>query len=346
MMLKYVLFILNMAVIVVTQAQAGSLRQLSRPSFLESSSRVLHKHKWGNPISKSKKGQRQAVAKSLSYHVVPGQIFIGLPNEQKARTVNENFEIQIINLARRQDRWQRISLGLDKQGLRYNRQEAIDGKKFFASDEEIVERGFVTQEALDTDRWMTKGMVALGVTLQSVWGACANSSKPYCIVFEDDFLIQPDLRDKLYDLTKYIGDYPFDVLMLHQNVWGNWSDEEAQKNPYNAEWVERDNPAPIVPSIVGYSAAAYVINGQHAAKKLMRAYSLPLDTSTDVFWWGTYEKNKDRYPESIHTKLTKNKAADDLAVMQTHPLWYKNKCATSSQCTEGNVEVKDSEIAP
>ena len=130
---------------------------------------------------------------------------------------------------------------------------------------------------------------------------------------------------------------------MHQNVWGG-IETENPKNPYNAEWLERNNPAPIVPAIFGFSTAAYIVNGRAAADKLLAASTLPLDAPLDLFWWGTAEGHKKSIPDEMIPMLTHNSHANDLTIMQTHPLWYKGQCATSSNCYNGNPNQKDSEV--
>ena len=48
-------------------------------------------------------------------------------------TVSESFDIFVINLARRQDRWHRVSSDLSAMGLRHKQKIALDGKQFFQS---------------------------------------------------------------------------------------------------------------------------------------------------------------------------------------------------------------------
>lgn len=259
-------------------------------------------------------------------------------------TVNESFDIFVINLARRQDRWRQISTDLSALGLRYKQKIALDGKHLFQSDNDMVRQGLVTQEALDADHALSRGAVALTLTSHEVWEECKKSDKPYCVILEDDMLVGTSLRKKLYDLYNYIDQYkPFDVLLLHQNPWGG-ANPDTQKNSYNAEWVERDNPAPIVPAIFGFSTAAYIINGANSADKLLAASTLPLDAPLDLFWWGTAEGHKKPIPEEMTPMLTLNSHANNLTIMQTHPLWYKGLCATSSNCRNGDPNEKDSEI--
>lgn len=259
-------------------------------------------------------------------------------------TVNENFDIFVINLARRQDRWHQISTDLSTMGLRHKQKIALDGKHVFQSDNDMVRQGLVTQEALDADHALSRGAVALTLTSREVWEECKQSDKPYCVILEDDMLVGTSLRKKLYDIRSHIDNHKtFDVLLLHQNVWGG-RNSDTEKNPYNAEWVERDNPAPIVPAIFGFSTAAYLINGANAADKLLAASTLPIDAPLDLFWWGTAEGHKKPIPEEMTPLLTHNSHANDLVIKQTHPLWFKGLCATSSNCYNGVPNVKDSEI--
>jgi len=267
------------------------------------------------------------------------------PHSAKQQTIDENFAIYVINLTRRLDRWQAIQSRLQAQNLSFSRHEAIDGKAKFPTPQAMIDRGYVDEEAMADDPYLTPGMVALALSAREVWARCRDSGKPYCVILEDDFLVAPDFSERLYHLTHIIRDYNFDVLMLHQNVYGFWSDEKAQQNRYNAEWVARDNPSKIIPSIFGFSAAAYVIDAS-SCDKLLKAYSLPIDASVDIFWWGTAKKHAHYYPEAQFPILTEKSAADDITVMQTHPLWYKNVCATSSQCHDGDPTIKDSEIYP
>ena len=258
-------------------------------------------------------------------------------------SIEEYFDIVTYNLDRRLDRWQALESSMSAQGLNTIRFPAIDGKQEFPTEQYMVENGYVTDEALQRNPYLTKGAVAIGMTSRLVWEYCKDSSKPYCIILQDDILIKPDFKEKLQELTSYIRDYDFDVLMLHQNVYGFWGSEDLQMNRYNAEWVEKDNHEKIVKSIMGFSAAAYIINN-NSAQKLLSAYTLPLDTNADMFWWGTYTANKNILPKSHEKIFTKKVRSNAISVMQTHPLWYKNVCDTTSQCTNGDPSKKDSEV--
>ena len=264
-------------------------------------------------------------------------------NQQQV--IDDNFAIYVINLARRTDRWQTIQSKLQAQNLPYQRHEALDGKKTFPNPQAMVSQGYVDPQAMADDPYLTPGMVALALSARAVWQRCSESGKPYCVILEDDFLLAADFSERLYKLSHIIQRYDFDVLMLHQNVYGFWGSAQDQQNRYNAEWVARDNPDQIIPSIFGFSAAAYVIKAS-SARKLIQAYSLPIDASVDIFWWGTAKKHAHIYPEAQFPILTAKPAADAITVMQTHPLWYRNVCATSSQCHHGDPTVKDSEIYP
>ena len=276
----------------------------------------------------------------------PIQMNKGKPLVVKAKkvAVEDMFDIITYNLDRRSDRWEKMQTAMEEQGLKIERFSAVDGKVEFKDNQYMVEKGLVSEKALKNNKFLTKGAVAIGLTSRQVWEKCKMSSKPYTIILQDDLLIEPDFKHKLEDLTTYIQDYPFDVLMLHQNVYNFWlSDESRQNNAYNAEWIHRDNPAKIVPTIFGFSAAGYIIDNK-SSQKLLDAYTLPIDTNADMFWYGTYSTNKSVYPSSHKHILTENTKADNITVMQTHPLWYKNLCATSSQCTDGDTRKKDSEV--
>lgn len=258
-------------------------------------------------------------------------------------SVNNAYEIYIINLERRKDRWDTISKSLDAQNISYTRVDAMDGKQVFASDQDMIDQGFVEEGAFKK-KALTRGAVALGLTGRNVWQMCKDSEKDFCVVLEDDILLDSNFKNNLYQLLGYIREYPFDILMLHQNTYGFWRGKGNEKNIYNAEWVERDNPKKIIRSIMGFSGAAYIINGSPSAQKLLRGYTLPLDCAIDMFWWGTYKDNEKKLPFPYRKFFTEKPEANNINVMQTHPLWYKNLCATSSQCTDGNPGVKDSEI--
>ena len=106
--------------------------------------------------------------------------------------MNENFDIFVINLARRQDRWHQISTDLSTMGLRHKQKIALDGKHVFQSDNDMVRQGLVTQEALDADHALSRGAVALTLTSREVWEECKQSDKPYCVISHK---CQSDLTD-------------------------------------------------------------------------------------------------------------------------------------------------------
>ena len=266
----------------------------------------------------------------------------------KAVTVNAIFDIQVISLQRREDRWQAIRSALSKQGLQFNRFLAMDGKKKFLSNKALVSERIVDEKSLLHNPYITRGAVALSLTSRSLWKHAAKSPKPYTVVIEDDMLLKEDFVDKLYDLASYIQKYPFDVLLLHHSPWKHWSPNKSERNnSFNAEWMERNSQEKIINSIFGSSAACYVINNRVSPERLLQAFSLPFDSNVDMFWWGTKEKISKTAPHEygLH-KLTKNTKANKLTVMQVHPLWYSGSCATTSQCQNGKVSSRDSEIHP
>ncbi|MEC8064039.1 MAG: glycosyltransferase family 25 protein [Pseudomonadota bacterium] len=254
---------------------------------------------------------------------------------QGKKEVEDYFDIITYNLDQRTERWQELQSRLNRQGLKIERFSAVDGKAMFTDNQSMATRGYVTQEVLQNNRWFTRGAVGAGLTSRKIWEKCKYSQKPYTIILQDDLQIEPDFKEKLLELTKYIQQYQFDVLMLHQNVYGFWDkDPQKHNNVYNAEWVSNKSKSKIIPSIFGFSAAGYIIDNR-SSQKLLDAYTLPLDTNVDMFWWGTWKKHANVYPKSHEKILTKNQKADNIIVMQTHPLWYKNPCTTSSQCKNG-----------
>lgn len=94
----------------------------------------------------------------------------------------------VINLDRRQDRWQGF---MDRNGhmpLSFHRISGIDGQTLdFPS---LITSGFIPPHA--PHRQYTKGSIGIALTFQRLWQQIAEGNEPV-VIFEDDVALSPDI---------------------------------------------------------------------------------------------------------------------------------------------------------
>jgi GR25 family glycosyltransferase involved in LPS biosynthesis len=166
----------------------------------------------------------------------------------------------VINLQRRPDRWVTFLELEEPKFLRYNRFEAIDGKKLVATEQ-------LQQIFTNNDYNMRSGMV--GCALSHIKLYIQLLQEPdvdaYCIL-EDDIEFVPDFKDKFIFCINQLMERGWDMFYLGHHLWREYIDENVYSKTLWPK-VEQFNRAESLRKSMG-GTGGYVITKKGAEKLL------------------------------------------------------------------------------
>jgi GR25 family glycosyltransferase involved in LPS biosynthesis len=118
-----------------------------------------------------------------------------------------DIKIKVINMRNRIDRMNKITDILDKEGLLFERIEAVSGKDLLMTPD-------LLKLFKDNDFGYKRGVIGCALSHYYLWRRLAsdpdsntNSSSPYYIIIEDDVYFTEDVRSKFNELIQHIDDY-------------------------------------------------------------------------------------------------------------------------------------------
>ncbi len=111
-------------------------------------------------------------------------------NKYEHFSEKENIPVYIINLDRSQDRWTKILKQCKKENINYHRIEAIDGQKIDSNDYDSVLHK--KDMKINTIACFLSHLKSLKTFLES--------NKEYCVILEDDVIIQKDFNQKIKNI--------------------------------------------------------------------------------------------------------------------------------------------------
>lgn len=224
---------------------------------------------------------------------------------QQLTKVNAFFDIYVINLDRDPGRLARFRERMDKNHLTFIRIAGIDGKQL--DRQTLVNKQTITPAFNEI---ATPGEIGCILSHKAVWTNASTSTKPYIVVLEDDLMIKDDFARQLWELTHYIDQYQFDLLLLGRDTSTNLACQLKLLKPHMCIYHETNlypqfEPGPqnwhriIQPPYSG-STFAYLVP-KVKLKRMLHAYRTPLQSIADREYWN---------PEH------------QLRIKAVHPAWY------------------------
>jgi GR25 family glycosyltransferase involved in LPS biosynthesis len=132
-----------------------------------------------------------------------------LKKEEMNNSNNSGILIQVINLKRRSDRLARISAQLEKAGLNFEVQVAVDGQL------ETHEPKFLTE-------FLSKGAIGCWKSHVNSMRRIVEAKAPFGLILEDDAVLSPDVNDRfLSEMTDLMKRNQIDILQIGFLDWRN-----------------------------------------------------------------------------------------------------------------------------
>lgn len=203
---------------------------------------------------------------------------IGLENVSLQGTSERHKEsvlqckLFIINLNRATERWQRVCEILDKEGVDYERIEAIDGQR----EEAVCEAN--TEFPVPYSKWfrpLTRGEVACSLSHRKAWQRIVELGLPYALILEDDFILQAN--DWQLALNRVLASQQtFDLVKLSRAEEDKLTKVKPLTDKY---YLAKSYPIPIdaVATLVSKQGATKLLDG---IKKIHR----PVDFEFKNYW--------------------------------------------------------------
>jgi GR25 family glycosyltransferase involved in LPS biosynthesis len=187
-------------------------------------------------------------------------------------------EVQIIciSLAKRPDRWARISSEARLANMSIIRVDAVDASTFVAHQHPAVTLATAHNIYFKTRRsnYEIDAAGAVGCSLShfKVWEDLlkADPKIKATLVFEDDASIPVNLKEKLIKVLSVIPP-DWDILQLQRTKFGG--------GVVGCKPIKDDNPWQLCTSLIG--THAYIVSRQGAQKLLKKAY--PIELHVDAF---------------------------------------------------------------
>jgi len=186
----------------------------------------------------------------------------------------EDMNIICISLAKRTDRWNRISKEAREAGLPITRVDAVDASTFVAHQHPALTLATAHNIYFKTRRsnYEIDAAGAIGCSLShfKVWEDLLSSNVNATLVFEDDSSVPVGLKEKL---VKILNDVPpdWDVLQLQRTKFGG--------GVTGCKPLKDNNPWQLCTSLMG--THAYIVSKQGAKKLLDKAY--PIELHVDAY---------------------------------------------------------------
>jgi len=229
---------------------------------------------------------------------------IPLLSEQQLSNIHETFDIYVINLEYDHARLQRFTQRMGDNKLSFTRFKGIDGRTLNRNN--MIKNKIITKSF---DQIATPGEVGCAMSHVTLWDLAQQSKKPYIIVFEDDIMIQKNLGWRLHQLSHYIKQYQFDLLLLGRDQGTQKACQLGKLKPhmchfYHNNVFPREEPSRfetrkiITPPYSG-GTFAYIINTK-SIPRLIKTHH-PINNIADREYWN---------PEH------------QLDIKAVHPIWF------------------------
>ena len=195
----------------------------------------------------------------------------------------ENMNIICISLAKRSDRWARLSAEAKAAALPVTRVDAVDASSFVAHQHPAVSLATAHNIYFKTRRsnYEIDAAGAVGCSLShfKVWEDLLASDKAATLVFEDDATIPFDLKVRL---EKVLASLPpdWDVLQLQRTRYGG--------NVTGCKPLKEEAPWQLCTSLMG--THAYIVSRRGATRLLEKAYPIELHVDAYMAYLARLEK--------------------------------------------------------
>jgi glycosyl transferase family 25 len=125
----------------------------------------------------------------------------------------KKWKVFILNLERSTDRYQKCSLQLQKQGIEFERIDAVDGRNI----NEAVLAKLRCHDYSKYHKPLTNGELGCYLTHLNVYREIINQQLDFALVLEDDVLIDTQLKDTLESLSdNSLNLPPWDLIKLSE----------------------------------------------------------------------------------------------------------------------------------
>jgi GR25 family glycosyltransferase involved in LPS biosynthesis len=194
---------------------------------------------------------------------------ITLKDQQK---FDEIVDTYVINLKSRSEKYKYISDQLNKQNLKFNMFDAIDGSKLDVNDLENKNIYNTNKTISYMDRVLRKGEIGCALSHIFIWAKMLNNTQSkYFLIFEDDAILINNFKSKLIDVLNDIENKEWDVLYLNENCYKHFGEMCDGKN-----FTDKT----LLPNRIGYGMYGYVINKKFVEKIINNL--LPIYYAIDV----------------------------------------------------------------
>ncbi len=184
-----------------------------------------------------------------------------LNNEKQfsGKEEKKGFSIRtfVVNLDRRQDRWEKCSKQNDIKFLQYERFSAIDGSKLVPTEQ--LQRIF---DGNDYD--MREGMVGCAMSHIKLYIDLINSKYDAYCIFEDDLEFTPNFKDKFMTVMNLLlsQEKDWDICYLGHHLWKKYRTPDEYDKEATPILVKRDTKSSLQFSMGG--TGGYLISKKGA----------------------------------------------------------------------------------
>lgn len=181
-----------------------------------------------------------------------------------------DIPIFCINLDRRPDRWKKFYAQPGVQELpNLQRFSAIDGQTIELIENEKIsiasKYNILHKTRRSHDEIDTIGAVGATMSHTGIWKLFLERypEKEYCLIFEDDAFVPPNLPEYIEYCSKDLQEFktPFDIWLLNYSLF------DKNSNPLTQHWLAPND---------FYSFSAYIISRDGAAKLLADAFPIQM----------------------------------------------------------------------
>ena len=186
----------------------------------------------------------------------------------------EDLQVVCISLARRPDRWARVSREAQLAGISLTRMDAVDASTFVAHQHPAITLGTAHNIYFKTRRshYEIDAGGAIGASLShfKAWENLLASDAPAAIVFEDDCAVPMGLKERL---NKVLSVLPpdWDLVTMHRTKFNG--------GITGCKPMKGDEPWQLCTSLMG--AHAYIVSRKGAKALMDKAY--PIELHVDAY---------------------------------------------------------------
>ena len=152
------------------------------------------------------------------------------------KNVLSEFPVLVVNLTRRQDRWNSISEHLKSRNINnFEKFEAVDGRELTLTNElKYLFRG--------NDFNFRRGVIGCALSHIKIWRRLINDPKNnYYIVLEDDIELVENFDSKLNLMLHYIKQHSCPDVVMLGHCFMNGKPEHSNENPFGFELFDFNN---------------------------------------------------------------------------------------------------------